>query len=117
LVIEKTVRLIDWNADVLCRLLQQIMVCRGGPTSWTADVCDFNSVDEIFLQGTTNPFDEVKEIIALPPLNQFKKFQNTEDIHVPKIVVEQLRNYVSRIVRVCGYQCSVDPKQVLYRLR
>jgi hypothetical protein len=101
LVLEKTERLIDWNADVLCRLLQQIMVCRGGSTSsWTtdADVCDFDSVDEIFLRGgTRNPFDEVKEIIALPPLNQLKKFQNTEDIHVPKIVVEQLRNYVSRI--------------------
>jgi hypothetical protein len=99
LVIEKTERLIDWNADILCRLLQQIMVCRGGSTLLTADteVCDFDSVDEIVLQGTTNPFDEVKEIIALPPLNQFKKIQNTEDIHVPKIVVEQLRNYVSRI--------------------
>jgi hypothetical protein len=100
LVIEKTERLIDWNADVLCRLLQQIMVCRCGSTSWTADAdaFDFDSVDEIVLKGgTTNPFDEVKEIIALPPLNQYKKFQNTEDIHVPKIVVEQLRNYVSRI--------------------
>jgi hypothetical protein len=101
LVIEKTERLIDWNTDVLCRLLEQILVGRGGSTSsLTADanVCDFDSVDEIVLQGgTTNPFDEVKEIIALPPLNQFKNFQNTEDIHVPKIVVEQLRNYVSCI--------------------
>jgi hypothetical protein len=94
---EKTERLIDWNSDVLCRLLQQIMVCRGcsSPLMKKIDDGDFDCNAGVL--AYKNPFDEVKEIIALPPLNKFKNSRTVADIQVPKLVEEQLRNYVSRI--------------------
>jgi hypothetical protein len=93
---EKTVRLIDWNSDMLCRLLQQVMVCRGGSTALIKKI-DYSDFDcNAGVLADKNPFDEVKEIIALPPLNKFKT-RSAADIEVPKIVEEQLRNYVSRI--------------------
>jgi hypothetical protein len=94
---EKTERLIDWNSDVLCRLLQQIMVCRGGSTPLMKKIDDRDFDFNTGVLADKNPFDEVKEIIALPPLNKFKNSRSATDIQVPKIVEEQLRNYVSRI--------------------
>jgi hypothetical protein len=94
---EKTERLIDWNSDVLCRLLQQIMVCRGGSTPLMTKIDDSDFICNAGVLADKNPFDEVKEIIALPPLNKFKNSRSAADIPVPKIVEEQLRNYVSRI--------------------
>jgi hypothetical protein len=99
-VSEKTKRLVDWNSDVLRRLLQEILISRDGSTARTTDrdVRDFGeagvSSDRI---GTKNPFDEVKEIIALPPLNKFKNTLSKADVQVPEMVVEQLQNYVSHI--------------------
>jgi hypothetical protein len=98
LLAEKTERLVDWNSDVLCRLLQQIMVSRGGTTSkMTIASNDFDWEGCLIENGTNNPFDEVKEIIALPPLNKFRNLQSVADILLPKMVMEQLRNYVAQI--------------------
>jgi hypothetical protein len=98
LLAEKTERLVDWNSDVLCRLLQQIMVSRGGTTSkMTIASNDFDWKGCLIENGTNNPFDEVKEIIALPPLNKFRNLQSVADIQLPKMVMEQLRNYIAQI--------------------
>jgi hypothetical protein len=100
-VSEKTKRLVDWNSDVLRRLLQEILISRGGSTSLTCDrdviefYCDAGVPS--YRNGTKNPFDEVKEIIALPPLNTLSHVRSEADVQVPEMVVEQLQNYVSHI--------------------
>jgi hypothetical protein len=95
----KTERLVDWNTDVLCRLLKQIMIRRGGPTS-TEPGIEWKDIDlnkGLMDIAKKNPFDEVKEIIALPPLNSIKALHGLLDVEVPKNVIEQLRDYVSQI--------------------
>jgi hypothetical protein len=98
---DKTERLIDWNSDVLCRLLQKILStreCTGteSPNTVVADN-DYNSKSIVELES--NPFDEVKEIIALPQLKTtfHKNPSDGSDVLVPKNVADQLRDYVSHI--------------------
>jgi hypothetical protein len=89
----KTERLIDWNSDVLCRLLQQILASREG-TGTLPSSMDIEASFKI----ETNPFDEIKEIIALPQLKTFDKNRPDESqVQVPQNVADQLRNYVSHI--------------------
>jgi hypothetical protein len=45
LAAEKTKRLIDWNTDVLCRLLRQIMVSRGNNNSTSTTKLDSEEFD------------------------------------------------------------------------
>jgi hypothetical protein len=85
----KTERLIDWNVDVLLRLLQQI-VARRDVTFQPFDL------DDTVKPKTTNPFDEVKEIIALPEYKE-RKQRDPSEVIIPEGVVAQLRDYVSQI--------------------
>jgi hypothetical protein len=97
---DKTERLIDWNSDVLCRLLQKILSnreCTGTESSNTV-VADNDYNSKSIVEIGSNPFDEVKEIIALPQLKTFhKNWSHGSDVHVPKNVADQLRDYVSHI--------------------
>ncbi|KAG7370377.1 adenylate/guanylate cyclase [Nitzschia inconspicua] len=83
---EKNSRLVDWNVDVLLRLLKMIVAMRGK--------------DEVPSKATidthTNPLDEVKEIIALR--NEAKKFHcNPESVTLSASIVEQLHSFVQTI--------------------
>lgn len=86
---DKTERLIDWNMDVLLRLLQQIMARH--------DATGQGEFDDDAPSEVTNPFDEVKEIISLPEFKEARKQRDPDDVKVPDAVVEQLRDYVSNI--------------------
>jgi hypothetical protein len=86
----KVERLIDWNVDVLIRLLQQI-VARRDLTFQPFDVED-NVKPKV-----TNPFDEVKEIISLPEFKETRKLRDPNEVTIPENVVAQLRDYVSEI--------------------
>jgi hypothetical protein len=79
--------------------LKQMMIRRGGPTS-TEPGIEWKDIDlnkGLMDIAKKNPFDEVKEIIALPPLNNIKALHGLLDVEVPKNVIEQLRDYVSQI--------------------
>ncbi|KAG7344718.1 adenylate/guanylate cyclase [Nitzschia inconspicua] len=83
---EKSSRLVDWNVDILLRLLKMIVAMR--------------SKDEVPSTATidthTNPLDEVKEIIALR--NEAKKFHcNPESVVLSTSIVEQLHSFVQTI--------------------
>jgi hypothetical protein len=97
---KKTERLIDWNSDVLCRLLRQILCSREGTTTLSlTKVAEEDDSDIAHTLDTGSlPFHEVQEIIALPPLKLFSKNQpETLDVQVPQHVAEQLRDYVAHI--------------------
>jgi hypothetical protein len=86
----KIERLIDWNVDVLIRLLQQI-VARRDVTFQPFDI------EDTVKPTVTNPFDEVKEIIALPEFKETRKLRDPNDVTIPENVAAQLRDYVSEI--------------------
>jgi hypothetical protein len=87
---DKIDRLIDWNTDNLARLLQQIVNSR------QSGIYDEDSAI-IVVPIKSNPFDEVKEIIALPQVKKSKIFENDSSILISNDVLVQLRDYVSRI--------------------
>jgi hypothetical protein len=99
LLSEKTNRLIDWNTDVLYRLLQQIIFRRGGASSKSKQKTDGNS-DELLALTCTNPFEEVKEIISLPQMKESNLPYDESMVKISIEVFDQLRNYVSCIANM-----------------
>ena len=94
---EKTTRLVAWNADVLVRLIKQIVARRKAsrlPLGGTG------AVDEnVFLKEGNHVIDEVQEIIHLPESdkNALAEEQDLDNIHIEQDVTEQLFDYVSNI--------------------
>jgi len=111
---EKTARLIDWNCDVLLRLMKQIVARRRAMAKMKTNIVGLQglkssrrqsmngslhgaSMDESNENGTV--IDEVKEIITLPKLDlKLTKAQEEADtVELPEEVVNQLTEYVSNI--------------------
>jgi hypothetical protein len=86
---DKTERLIDWNVDILLRLLQQIIAHRDSKSK--------DDLDETCQQPLMNPFDEVKEIIALPEFKETRQLRDPAEVKISDTVTEQLRSFVSTI--------------------
>jgi class 3 adenylate cyclase len=93
---EKTIRLIEWNCDVLLRLIKQIAARR---ISTFRQSLKSKSVDEQkFLQSSTLAIDEVQEIVKLPEFDiKNGKDVDKDSIVLEPVVVEQLFDYVSNI--------------------
>jgi hypothetical protein len=91
---EKTARLIDWNVDVLLRLLRQIVARR---LSRQAQA-DASQVDESqFLETGHLVIDEVKEVITLPRYEAISRHFDPESVVLEDAVVEQLHAFVSNV--------------------
>lgn len=107
---DKTRRLVDWNVEIMSKLLKRIVVRRearkkilAGNSMLAESVqlksvnthTSFSSIDE---DGT--PLDEVKEVIELPEYDARLSAADAEDVsHVEldKTVALQLREYLSII--------------------
>jgi Adenylate and Guanylate cyclase catalytic domain len=97
---DKGRRLVNWNVDNLLQLLKQIAAARRSTQGRRSKVI----LDEkkIVLEQTKPGMlviDEVKEIINLPDYKAGSKSEtaNSESVVLPQTVVDQLRNYVSKI--------------------
>ena len=104
----KTASLIEWNTDVLLRLLRQIVARRmvlqlinSDPVSPANDTgLRREPLDEAEF---TNPMayiiDEVSEIISLPTFDykSIEKQVPPESVVIEQVVIDQLRDYVSKI--------------------
>jgi hypothetical protein len=88
-------RLIDWNVDVLKKLLQQIVAMRAGNSS--GDHIN-NVVKKLRVDRSPGMtvLDEVKEIIHLPS-NPAKYEVDPETIMICPCVLSQLRDFVANI--------------------
>jgi hypothetical protein len=92
----KTTRLIEWNVDVLLRLLKQI-VARRNMTKTEAGVAKPN--ESFFMQEKSRlTMDEVAEIITLPDFHECGGVAvHDDEIELPSLVVQQLHDYVCNI--------------------
>jgi Adenylate and Guanylate cyclase catalytic domain len=111
LMTDKTMRLIDWNVDILQRLLRQIVAQRPDkPESWSVE--PFAGL----MSQTTGQIalDEVVEIIALPDFNakSLKQHHNPDEVVLPDYVVDQLHKYVTGIAAM--YVWHFDDHMALY---
>ena len=94
LVSGKTARLIEWNVEVLARLLKKIVARRSNsePTEWRMK-------KKAYSKGTV--IDEVEEIIALPDFDakttKVYTDADVEHIVLPPAVLEELQDFVTNI--------------------
>eukprot|EP00934_Nitzschia_sp_Nitz4_P000129 Nitzschia sp. Nitz4//scaffold16_size188269//96486//104413//NITZ4_001795-RA/size188269-snap-gene-0.143-mRNA-1//-1//CDS//3329538529//129//frame0 len=96
----KLERLIEWNVDVLSRLLCSIIANRSAVTYGESDVCAMPIRKQTHLpEGTkiVRPLDEVKEIIELPEFDQHLATVNPESVQLDPHVKGLLREYVSEV--------------------
>jgi len=95
LMSDKTSRLIDWNTDVLSRLLKQIIATR------EATDTDVRETAPALLDGGSSQtcLEEVKEIITLPEFDAAvaKRRKDPDEMNLGDHVEQQLHDYVSNI--------------------
>ena len=99
----KTQRLVDWNAEVLLRLLRQIMASRkkSPKGAKTTSLLHWDSC----AGSDATVLDEVKEIIELPKFTgEAPKSRDDSVVVIDKIVENQLRDYITAIANL--YQAN-----------
>lgn len=95
----KTLRLIEWNVDVLLRLLKQIVARRKACPP--EDVLPPNETFFSREVHKMSALDEVKEIVALPKFREGTTCQeDPENVELPGEVAEQLHDYVCNIAAI-----------------
>lgn len=97
---DRTKRLIDWNVEMLVKLLQTIAARRaaGGDRNISKSTKQWD--DKIVTETSTKmPLEEVREIITLPEFDTKASHKqiHLEDMKIPETVVQQLHHLVSSI--------------------
>ena len=96
----KTARLVDWNVDVLLRLIK-LIVSRRKSCSIPSDQKKAPQEERYKSdQSSTCPLEEVKEIITLPGFIEAKQQEDPEEVILQKEVGMQLHDYVSNIASI-----------------
>jgi hypothetical protein len=91
--LSKVQRLIEWNTEVLSKLLQQIVASRPDKPPM-----DLNHLEKEM--GKDNiALDEFREIVSLPKVgpDEMKHRRDPSEVLLPLHVVAQLRNYITKI--------------------
>jgi 3'5'-cyclic nucleotide phosphodiesterase len=89
----KVGRLVEWNVDVLLRLLKGI-VARRLSCSKSNSSTDRPNEHRFASNVITRPLDEVQEVITLPSFDEVKAL---DDIFISDEVVQQLRSFVTNV--------------------
>jgi hypothetical protein len=99
---KKSDRLVDWNSEVMCQLLQKVIANRVGTASLLKmkDNNDMANSLEKYTNSTTKPLDEVKECISFPHTKKMKSSHDKTVVAVSSEVANQLREYVSCIAEM-----------------
>lgn len=87
-------RLIDWNVEVLLRMLKTIVARRDASQDM-----DGERPSEYVRKQNQTALEEVKEIIALPGFDgrAARQQKETDQIYLSNAVIEQLHDYVTNI--------------------
>lgn len=100
----RTTRLIEWNVDVLLRLLKQIVARRRamGETNSSGAKANETQFELHHAESGKTAIDEVKEIITLPKFDGkvAMRQEDPDSITLPTEVIDQLYDYVSNIAAI-----------------
>lgn len=95
----KAIRLIEWNVDVLLRLLKLIEARRRACLIPEAEATPPHEAR--FTMSGQSTIDEIKEIVALPKFRDVAVQQeDPEEIELNQVVVRQLHDYVCNIAAI-----------------
>ena len=87
------IRLIEWSVQELLKLIKKIIVHRNGKK-----IIDTRSLENFQLEEGKTFFDEVAEIIVLPPPNEVDiEKADLNDIELDSEVVRELRTLVGKV--------------------
>lgn len=119
---EKTRRLVDWNVEVLARLLRQVIARRHASESYRIDG-DVDHVDHYLENNVVQKkegdtvLDEVVEIIRLPDFDpRATRHQvNPDSIDLGENVMTQLHDYVTIIATMYRYDYPGSQIEVKYK--
>lgn len=91
---DKKRRLVIWCADILAKVLKEILVERASKPSK-----EIESKKEPCVQISEQPISEVKDILEMPQVNERTEQTqiNPDSIAVPQEVIDQLETFVTRI--------------------
>ena len=95
----KTTRLVNWNVEVLRKLLKHIVASRRVANYGATSLSSGEEADILRCNGDQNVFDEFAEIIQLPKFdpNAVAQKEDIQSVVLPEEVVKQLKHYVTRI--------------------
>ena len=96
LIGQKEIRLVDWNVEILSRLLRGV-VARRQTDSKRMDQSEHVSKTPVANSQERSAIDEVKEIIDLPEYNALHLEDDPSAVSLDPLVVSQLREYVEEI--------------------
>ena len=100
----KTTRLIEWNVDVLLRLLKQIVARRRATLNDSGTDTEMENPHESSFtpKKESMTLDEVAEIITLPKFRETNSHlqEEAENVVLDPIVVQQLHDYVCSIASI-----------------
>jgi hypothetical protein len=106
-MVAKTKRLVEWNTDILAKLLKQIMVRRAASRikkkhlGLYAPTVQKEVVDTSFdrVPPVGHPIDAVIDIISLPHFDakSFSKHVSPDSIEIPEVVMAQLGVFIGKI--------------------
>jgi hypothetical protein len=106
LLLDKTIRLVDWNVDILQRMLKSIVAHRQAVHSCKHSDLEGSLIETSSLShhGSTKakdciPLNEVVEIVSLPRFDPMiaKKEADVNNVEISEKVVQQLREFVMNI--------------------
>jgi hypothetical protein len=96
---DRTKRLIDWNVDIMIGLIKQVMAQRSSLSNKKYPGGSKHGCNPEALEMKETPFEEVREIIALPDFDS--TCSSCEDaasnVNVPEEVIRELHSLVSKI--------------------
>jgi hypothetical protein len=108
--ITKTQRLVEWNVEVLSKLLQQMLAARSeSHTEQSGEKSDLSQAEEEFKMGSfkkdgssATVLDEFKEIITMPLVgaDDLKKRNDPDSVILPIAAVSQLRDFLSLVAEM-----------------
>jgi hypothetical protein len=99
-ILAKNARLIEWNIEVMLRLLKQIVARRTALEDVNKYGLENFKSEDLLKRGQTHPFEEVKEIIEMPNIKWSSEANNnTESTELDQVIAEQLRDY---LVHICS---------------
>jgi 3'5'-cyclic nucleotide phosphodiesterase len=93
----KTKRLVEWNADILLRLLRQVTANRQSVGVPSDSIDDMKVAEDNLIKRGGIVFDELADTISLPAYDSRAHKQDAGSIHVDQAVASQLRHYVASI--------------------
>mmetsp|Transcript_1865 Transcript_1865/g.4226 ORF Transcript_1865/g.4226 Transcript_1865/m.4226 type:complete len:839 (-) Transcript_1865:89-2605(-) len=103
-------RLVDWNSDVMIRLLKQVVAKR---TAYGQETWDVEPVLE--QEEGKLVLDEVAEVIDLPMFKYYRTSPNPDSVVLPEAAEKQLRDYVAAVSNAYHdnpYHCLQHASQV-----